>query len=148
MCLQISQLVSLLPFPFSLPIPRVSSFLFPLSFVISLFHIRFQVLISPSWTDLLSQTYFSTTIALFSKEKEDFVFKMSNQKEDYLAKYNTQFSAFALENFNFESFPPLENSYGTITSKANVQVLLESKINSVATNQPLLCFVEKIFLSF
>ena len=76
MCLQISQLVSLLPFPFSLPIPRVSSFLFPLSIVISLFHIRFQVLISPSLTDLLSQTYFSTTIALFSKEKEDFVFKI------------------------------------------------------------------------
>lgn len=84
-----------------------------------------------------------TDYNFLNQNQEDFAFKMTNQKEDYLAKYNAQFSAFALENLNFESFPPLENAYGTITSKANVQVLLESKINSVATNQPLLCFVEK-----
>ena len=67
---------------------------------------------------------------------------MSSQKEDYLAAFETQFNLFSLDNIGFESFPPLENPFGTITTKENVNVLLSSKIRNIATNQPLMAFAE------
>ncbi|MBP6100710.1 MAG: hypothetical protein KA488_08795, partial [Flavobacterium sp.] len=39
-------------------------------------------------------------------------------------------------------FPPLQNSFGTITSKGNVSVLLSSKIRSIETQSPMLAFAE------
>ena len=84
-----------------------------------------------------------TDFNFLGQNQDDFTFKMSNKTEDYLAKFQDNFNLFAMENLNFESFPPLENPYGTINLKSNVQNLFNSKINSIETNQPLLCFVEK-----
>ncbi|MFY7811175.1 MAG: hypothetical protein ACOVQ2_05530 [Flavobacterium sp.] len=84
-----------------------------------------------------------TDFNFLTQNQDDFEFKMTTQKEEYLSQYNNQFSSFAVENLNFESFPPLENPYGTIKPKSNIQVLLESKIDNLATKQPLLCFTEK-----
>ena len=42
----------------------------------------------------------------------------------------------------FEQFPPLENPFGTITTKGNTNTLLSSMIRNIATNQPLLTFTE------
>lgn len=67
-------------------------------------------------------------------------FKMSSQKENYLASYESNFNLFALDNIGFENFPPLENPFGTITSNENVSVLLTSRIRNVETNSPLLAF--------
>jgi hypothetical protein len=70
------------------------------------------------------------------------VFKMSGQKEDYLAGFNSQFNLFALDNIGFEQFPPLQNAFGTVTANSNVSVLLSSKIRNIDTNAPLLAFAE------
>lgn len=67
-------------------------------------------------------------------------FKMSSQKENYLAKYESNFNLFALDNIGFENFPPLENLFGTITANENVSVLLTSRVRNVETNSPLLVF--------
>lgn len=67
-------------------------------------------------------------------------FKMSSQKENYLASYESNFNLFALDNIGFENFPPLENPFGTITANENVSVLLTSRIRNVETNSPLLAF--------
>ncbi len=67
---------------------------------------------------------------------------MTNQKEDYLASFDSQFNLFALDNIGFEQFPPLENAFGTITATGNVNTLLSSNIHNIATNQPLLTFAE------
>ena len=67
---------------------------------------------------------------------------MSSQKEDYLGSFNSQFNLFATDDIGFENFPPLENAYGKVTVKGAVSVLLSSKIRNIATNAPLLAFVE------
>lgn len=94
-------------------------------------------------SNYLVVTGLHTDFNFLSQNQEDFTFKMSNKSEDYLAKYQDNFNLFAMENLNFESFPPLENPYGTIAANSNVQTLISAKINSVEIDQPLLCFIEK-----
>jgi hypothetical protein len=48
----------------------------------------------------------------FKSQQSSLGFKMSNQKEDYLAEFNPQFNLFAIDNIDFENFPPVENKYG------------------------------------
>ena len=77
-----------------------------------------------------------------NQQQNNLVFKMSGQKEDYLAEFNSQFNLFAIENFGFENFPPLQNPFGTITTNGTVSTLLSSKIRNIETNAPLLAFAE------
>jgi hypothetical protein len=84
-----------------------------------------------------------TDFNFLNQNQNQFVFKMSSQKEDYLASFDTQFNLFALENIGFEQFPPLENPFGTITAKGNTNTLLSSTIRNIATNQPMLTFNEE-----
>lgn len=84
----------------------------------------------------------NTDFNFLNQNQINFSFKMSNQKEDYLADFNTQFNLFALDNIGFEQFPPLQNAFGTITSVGNNNVLLNSRIRNIATNSPLLAFSE------
>lgn len=84
----------------------------------------------------------NTDFAFLNQQQTQFEFKMSGQAEDYLADFNGQFNLFALDNIGFDHFPPLQHSFGTITSKENTNVLLSSKIRNIATNAPLLAFSE------
>jgi hypothetical protein len=84
----------------------------------------------------------STDYAILNQQQNDLVFKMSGQREDYLAQFDSQFNLFALDDIGFEQFPPLQNAFGIITTNSNVSVLLSSKIRNIATNAPLLAFVE------
>ncbi|EIA07573.1 hypothetical protein [Flavobacterium frigoris] len=84
----------------------------------------------------------NTDFSFLNQQQNSLGFKMSSQKEDYLAGFNPQFNLFALDNIGFENFPPLENNYGTITVNGAVSVLLYSKIRNLDTNSPLLAFAE------
>ena len=84
----------------------------------------------------------ATDFSFLNQQQTNFQFKMGNQTEDYFAGFNSQVNLFALDNIGFESFPPLQNSFGTITSKENVSVLLSSKIKSIDIQSPLLAFAE------
>ena len=84
----------------------------------------------------------NTDYAFLNQQQNDLSFKMSSQKEDYLPSFEANFNLFALDDIGFNSFPPLENSFGNITTTGNVSTLLSSRIRNVATNQPLLCFSE------
>ena len=83
-----------------------------------------------------------TDYEFLNQNQDNFDLKMSGQKEDYLASFDSQFNLFALDNIGFEQFPPLENPFGAITAAGNVNVLLSSTIRNIATNQPLLAFAE------
>lgn len=83
-----------------------------------------------------------TDFSFLNQNQDNYDFKMSGQKEDYLASFDSQFNLFALDNIGFEKFPPLENPFGTITASGNANVLLSSSIRNIATNQPLLAFTE------
>ena len=68
---------------------------------------------------------------------------MSNQKEDYLASYNSGFNLFSTLNIGFEQFPPLENKFGTIKPKKSETSILNSRIRNTEIGQPLFSFVEE-----
>jgi hypothetical protein len=83
-----------------------------------------------------------TDYGFLNQHQQNFSFKMSGSKEDFLASYDSQFNLFALDNIGFEQFPPLENPFGSITASDNANVLLTSTIRNIPTNQPLLAFAE------
>lgn len=82
----------------------------------------------------------NTDFGFLNLQQNQMNFRMSSQKEDFLANFSSDFNLFAAENIGFENFPPLENAYGTITPNENITVLLSSRIRNVETNQPLLAF--------
>ncbi|MGZ9736247.1 hypothetical protein [Flavobacterium sp. GNP002] len=84
----------------------------------------------------------NTDFNFLNQQQDNLNFKMSGQKEDYLSVFNGQFNLFATDNIGFENFPPLQNAFGTITTKGAVSVLLSSKIRAIDTNSPLLAFAE------
>lgn len=84
----------------------------------------------------------STDFALINQYQTAVRCAMSNQKENYLAKFDPDFNVFAVDNIGFENFPPLENPYGTITANANANVLLESRVQAMETGEPLWVFSE------
>lgn len=84
----------------------------------------------------------NTDFNFLNQQQSNLVFKMSGQKEDYLAGFNSQFNLFAIDNIGFENFPPLQNSFGTVTTNGTVSTLLSSKIRNIDTNAPLLAFAE------
>nr|WP_314896717.1 hypothetical protein [uncultured Flavobacterium sp.] len=84
----------------------------------------------------------NTDFNFLNQQQNNLSFKMSGQKEDYLAEFNSQFNLFAIDNIGFENFPPLQNIFGNVTTNGNVSVLLSSKIRNIDTNAPLLAFTE------
>ena len=84
----------------------------------------------------------STDFSFLNQQQAVFDFKMSNQKEDYLASFSTQFNLFSTEDIGFRNFPPLENAFGTITPKTKVENILTARISSVELDAPLMSFVE------
>jgi hypothetical protein len=67
---------------------------------------------------------------------------MSNDREDYMADFQSTFNLFATDNIDFENLPPLKHSFGPITPKKQIDVLLTSRIRNVKLDQPLLTFTE------
>lgn len=84
----------------------------------------------------------NTDFNFLNQQQNHLSFKMSSQKEDYLANFTTDFNLFAIDNLGFESLPPLENSFGTVTQNSNGSVLLSSRIRNVETNEPLLIYFD------
>jgi len=84
----------------------------------------------------------STDFNVMNQSQTDLTFKMTNQKENYVATYKDQFNLFAQDDINFEYFPPLENGFGSVKTNSNVSILLGSKINRIEVEIPMLCFSE------
>jgi len=85
----------------------------------------------------------STDFNLLNQYQTLVNFRMSGQREDYLADFNSQFGLFSAEDIGFASFPPLQHPFGTITLKQDAGVLLSARIRNVATGSPLMAFSEQ-----
>jgi hypothetical protein len=85
----------------------------------------------------------NTDYNVLNQQQNQMTFRVSTQKEDYLASFNSDFNLFATDNIGFENFPPLENAYGTIKANDNVSVLLNSRIRTLDTNAPMLAFSDQ-----
>ena len=84
----------------------------------------------------------ATDFNFLNQVQNDLLFKMSAQKEDYLATFESNFNLFSQSNIGFENFPPLEHKFGTIEAKSNVNTLLSARIRNVQLQNPLLTFTE------
>ncbi|QEE50547.1 hypothetical protein FUA48_13480 [Flavobacterium alkalisoli] len=83
-----------------------------------------------------------TDFNLLNQYQQMLSFKMTSQKEDYLADYVSSFNLFATQNIGFEQFPPLEHPFGTVKLSAGTNTLLQARIRNVATENPLMVFSE------
>ena len=82
-------------------------------------------------------TGLGTDFNFLNQMQTGFQFKMSKSKEDYLSAFNTQFNLFLTEDKGFESLPPLQNPYGTVTIQGDWQTLMFAKIRNAVLDQPL-----------
>lgn len=90
----------------------------------------------------LTITGLSTDFNLLNQSQNSVSFKMTSQREDYLADFESGFNSFAIDNIGFEQFPPLQNPFGSITVKGNSNTLLQARIRNVKTESPLMIFSE------
>lgn len=84
----------------------------------------------------------ATDFGFLNQVQDDLLFKISAQKEDYLATYESDFNLFAQTNIGFENFPPLEHNFGAVAAKNNVNTLLSARIRNVQIQNPILTFTE------
>ena len=68
----------------------------------------------------------------------DFSKSTINQSEDYQAAINTSYSSFALDDLNFNDFPPLQAKFGEIRFNLPYEAILYQNVNGIQINNPLL----------
>lgn len=85
----------------------------------------------------------NTDFNLLNQQQSNLEFRMSSQKEDYIAAFDPGFNLFATDDIGFGSFPPLENAFGTVSVKGNANTLLRSSIRNIDSGAPLLTFFEE-----
>lgn len=90
----------------------------------------------PTWIVTGTQTDYN----FLNQQQKDLVFKMSNQSEEFTATFDTNFNLFSTDNIGFESFPPLNNLFGTVQINGATTTLLGSKIRAIDVASPLLTF--------
>lgn len=83
-----------------------------------------------------------TDFNFLNKNQTVVSYKMSSQKEEYSASYQSLFNLFTTDNFGFEQFPPLDHPFGTWTVSEQSQNLLQARIRNTVLDQPLLTFSE------
>lgn len=91
----------------------------------------------------LTVTGNNTDFNLLNQYQDALSFKMTSQKEDYLADFNPQFNLFAMEDIGFSGMPPLQHPFGNITVKAGVNTLLKPRVRNVSLDGPLMAFTEE-----
>lgn len=84
-----------------------------------------------------------TNLDFLNSINNDYGFEITNQTEDYQAELNRNYSPFLIDDINFESFPPLESNYGSVTFSVPLEPILNKTLNGATTNQPLLATFEK-----
>lgn len=90
----------------------------------------------PTWIITGTQTDYN----FLNQQQKDMVFKMSNQSEEFTATFDSNFNLFSADNIGFESFPPLNNLFGSLQVNGATTTLLGSKIRAIDVASPLLAF--------
>jgi len=84
----------------------------------------------------------NTDFGLLNQFQDNLEFRMSSQKEDFMARFEPDFNLFAIDDIGFSSLPPLENAFGTVSVKGNANILLGSAIRNIESGSPMLSFFE------
>ncbi|WP_194767539.1 VWA domain-containing protein [Tamlana sp. I1] len=95
----------------------------------------------------LNKNYFTiigskTDLHFMNRISEDYQQSITNQKEDYQAELNINYTPFIIDDINFESYPPLHSNYGVVKFKHPVDVIINKTVRGVSVNEPLLATFE------
>ena len=105
------------------------------------FNYVFQLLKKEN-TNTFTITGTKTDWDFLNKSNNLFDLEATNQTEDYQANLNTGYSSFIVQDLDFNSFPPLKSTFGTLELKDNYQSLLYKSVNGISTQEPLLATFE------
>ncbi len=83
-----------------------------------------------------------TNLNFLNSVSSDYTHEILRQTEEYQADFNINYSPFQVENIDFESFPPLNSHYGTITFKVPSQNILTKRVVNTSIEAPLLTTFE------
>jgi hypothetical protein len=67
---------------------------------------------------------------------------ITSQVENFQAGINTNYTTFIVDDLDFDSFPPLENEFGSIAFKTNVEPILYKRTRNTLLEDPLLVTFE------
>lgn len=85
-----------------------------------------------SKTDL---QFMNTSVSYFKNE-------ITNQTEDYLPYFNSNYTPFIINDINFETFPPLKSNFGNVSFSIPFETILFKKLRNITTDEPLLATFE------
>lgn len=68
--------------------------------------------------------------------------EINNEKEEYQAALNSNYTTFIVDDLNFESFPPLQSAFGDLEFSVPKETILYKKLGNIQTEEPLLATFE------
>lgn len=74
--------------------------------------------------------------------QNNFKKEASNQSDDIQAKLNNNYGTFAVEDIDFNNFPPLHTNFGAMTVNVQHEMMLEQTVNGISTGNPLFVTME------
>ncbi len=87
-------------------------------------------------------TGMATDFSFLNRQQDRFSFSMSQQPEDYLPEFSSNFGLFAAEDIGFGGMPPLQHPFGTVNAAQGMDIMLGSRVRNISTGLPMLAFVE------
>ncbi|AXO79165.1 VWA domain-containing protein [Olleya aquimaris] len=77
-----------------------------------------------------------------NKIQTDYNLEATTQTEDYQPNSNTNYSAFIIEDLDFNNFPPLKSTFGEADFNLPSETILYKTVSGIQTKQPLLTTLE------
>ncbi|MGO3183705.1 MAG: vWA domain-containing protein [Aequorivita sp.] len=74
--------------------------------------------------------------------QKNFKKEASNQSDDVQAKLNKNYGTFAVDDIDFDNFPPLHTNFGDLIINVPHETMLEQTVNGIATGSPLFATME------
>ncbi len=77
-----------------------------------------------------------------NNETLNYSLDITSQTEDYQPNLNTNYSAFIIEDLDFETLPPLKSTFGEADFKTPFETILYKTVSGIKTDAPLLATLE------
>ncbi len=84
----------------------------------------------------------STDWIFLNSIQDNYSKKVSKLTEEYQPLLNENFSAFLINDLDFQSFPPLASFFDPVILNAKTETIFFKSVNGIVTDQPLLTIIE------
>lgn len=83
-----------------------------------------------------------TNLNFLNSLSQNYKHEITNQSEDYLASLNSNYASFLVDDISFESFPPLQSNFGSMSFSIPYETIIFKRLRNLVTDQPLLATFE------